>query len=87
MCWTESRVQKVQYFKNVGMWFLHKDNTTCYSTVDVSSRMQLMQSSTPEERREHLMDQCCVLGDYWTKRNEHFASQREADQSEGQHQE
>jgi len=56
MCWTDSRVDKVKYFKELGMWFLLEGKKDCES----ADFMHHKQTSVD------LFGSCCSAGGYWT---------------------
>lgn len=70
MCWTENRVDKVVYFKEMGMWYVNdagKDATaTCSSGRSLLSAAIRMQQ---ERGGETVMDACCQRKLYWPKGN------------------
>jgi hypothetical protein len=69
MCWTESRIQKVQYFKTIGMWYLSTDNSTCYSLDSVTKILTKEKAAVKNENEEEVvLETCCTAGDYWVKR-------------------
>jgi hypothetical protein len=66
MCWTESRVQKLEYFKNIGMWYLPENSdNTCYTLSSIQLKLSVANGKT------QVFQSCCVMGDYWRRRRNH----------------
>lgn len=70
MCWTESRVQKVDFLTKLGMWFLPTDNTTdLYAHCGTVLALKTSLASGSVVAGNKVYDRCCQRGDYWTKRS------------------
>jgi hypothetical protein len=54
---TDSRTDKVKYFKELGMWFLSEENSKCEN----ADYMRM------KESRNELLRSCCAIGSYWQK--------------------
>lgn len=66
MCWTTSRTEKVEYFKDVGMWLLPEGDSVCEKSDDM---LQLLgkhpQDHATSLEASTLMNKCCKRGEYW----------------------
>jgi hypothetical protein len=80
MCWTESRKDKVKYLREMGLWFLPEEiygtdpkqnPNICYTTQglrQISASSSLRRPVTTQTSA--VLQQCCLTGNYWTKRKE-----------------
>eukprot|EP01036_Dinobryon_divergens_P022081 gene22081-30316_t len=65
MCWTENRVDKVIYFKDVGLWYLpDADSRPNGPTCNVGSNMLSYATSSSGER-VNIREKCCLRERYW----------------------
>lgn len=76
MCWTESREQKILFFKALGLWFLSADNSgkkdKCSSKEDImtmaaDSNSGSSGSSSSSSSSDRVLDGCCSSGGYWPR--------------------
>jgi len=63
MCWTQSRTEKVTYFKDIGMWFLPED--------EVCVRPQQM-LQWGRQSKGGILQHCCQAGEYWANKTRHI---------------
>ncbi len=61
MCWTDHRGQKIQYFQDIGMWFLQESN---YENGMCENGQEMLNWLRSESNR-HIIETCCVTGTYW----------------------
>lgn len=59
MCWTDNRVNKVVYFKDVGLWFL-PDVNSCRLTDNMLEKVK-------SSKDDNIRDRCCQRQLYWPK--------------------
>ena len=65
MCWTENRVDKVIYFKDVGLWYLpDADSRPNGPTCNVGSNM-LAYATSSSGKRVNIREKCCLRERYW----------------------
>jgi hypothetical protein len=69
---TDSRVDKIKYFKELGLWFLPEGVEECEN----AARLRYM-----VKRGEDILQRCCTEGNYWAnmpqeKKNALFAKGR-----------
>ena len=57
MCWTDNRVNKVVFFKEMGLWYV-PDSASC-------SQGQHMLTSILNNKYWSVMDNCCIRKNYW----------------------
>lgn len=75
MCWTESRVQKVDYLKQMGLWMLPDEDAVCVQPEEMLRRGQeewQRRRRAPRGGGESvLQQQCCRPGAYYEGRAKH----------------
>lgn len=65
MCWTENRVDKVIYFKDVGLWYLpDTDSGSIGQTCNIGSKM-LEYATSSSGKRVNIREKCCLRDRYW----------------------
>eukprot|EP01032_Pedospumella_encystans_P023021 gene23021-26075_t len=63
MCWTSNRVDKVIYFKEMGLWYLPDNRDVCNAGKEMLHyALTYGHTSTASIR-----DKCCLRGKYWPK--------------------
>lgn len=63
MCWTDNRVNKVVYFKEIGLWYLPEDN----SCTAADQMLSLAELASKEGTANHIRNKCCLRSKYWPK--------------------
>jgi len=66
MCWTSNRVDKVVYFKEMGLWYLPgtpaRGKDVCNSGKDM-----LQYALSYAKSGASIRDKCCMRDNYWPK--------------------
>ena len=84
MCWTATREQKVEHFKDLGLWYLPDPNgprgdggfcekpAAMLGWVQGISRLHMEQSGDRDKAmlESNILRRCCVAGGYWERRRE-----------------
>jgi len=67
MCWTSNRVDKVVYFKDIGLWFLPGASKLQHANTDTCTegRQMLNYAVTQGRGSANIRDKCCLRGRYW----------------------
>lgn len=67
MCWTSNRVDKLRYFKDIGLWYL-PDEAEGAQTVCSSAKKALtwIETARSSKRDKSIPATCCQTGKYWT---------------------
>jgi hypothetical protein len=61
MCWTDNRVNKVVYFKEIGLWYLPEEKT-CNIADDM---LRSVKNSAAKEKDNTIRHRCCQRDNYW----------------------
>eukprot|EP01038_Epipyxis_sp_PR26KG_P009477 gene9477-12768_t len=65
MCWTSNRVDKVVYFKDIGLWYLPEVNEVCNNG---KSMIRYASEQSKRKGSQDLMrNKCCAREKYWPK--------------------
>jgi len=85
MCWTATREQKVEHFKDLGLWYLpdpngpRGDGGFCEKPAAMLEWVQgIFRRHTTEQSGDrvkatleaNILRRCCVAGGYWERRRE-----------------
>eukprot|EP01041_Mallomonas_annulata_P007550 gene7550-15469_t len=65
MCWTGTRVDKLKYLKEIGMWFLPEESDSIHNKNDLCEKGAEMLSYFKQHPSESLVDKCCGTGGHW----------------------
>lgn len=77
MCWTATRAQKVEHFKDLGLWYLpdpngdRGDGGFCENPAAMLAWVQgLVQLYGPSANETRILPRCCTRGQYWDRKRE-----------------
>jgi hypothetical protein len=65
MCWTSNRVDKVKYFKEMGLWFLPPASSSRSPDVCNAGKDMLQYALMNSAGRGSIRDKCCIRTSYW----------------------
>lgn len=63
MCWTDNRVNKVVYFKEIGLWFLPEEQIC----LDSAEMLRSVSGGEGFQMTAGIRDRCCQRDKYWPK--------------------
>ena len=70
MCWTSNRVDKVVYFKEMGLWYLPNAVPGARKDTCNSGKDMLQYALTYGKGSAPIRDKCCLRGNYWPPEQE-----------------
>jgi len=59
MCWTDNRVNKLIYFKDVGLWYLPENDDVCESPT------AMLNFVSRRKQQGSIIEKCCMREKYW----------------------
>ena len=74
MCWTSNRVDKVKYFKEIGLWYIpdtHKSPQCTQSRHMISWAVDSIAGQKKVKKGAKILDNCCDRTKYWSYDGKH----------------
>ena len=74
MCWTDSRENKVIFFKEINLWFVSNSKSCSSGAEMISTVTNLYTQSKQKNNIKSMKDQCCMRTSYWNLKHLNFTN-------------